>query len=427
MFRWPIEFTPLSHGSNGSPRAATLEITPRGAVFTLAALSHVGHPAHLAVLDAYVKGQVRQTASTSIGEDSRLVLSSLAAPLVAAHDLGIERLTLADLILLPRATAPDPDEPPEGSGWTVRGPDSARFLLRSPSGWVWVRAAERFEPAGCLGTPRPGVGSPWHDVFVQAGEHPPADPVAVEVREPTEQADTSAELVSALATLGLARFARAPAEQPSPPDPPSRKRERGGSIATDRASRSTAQLDRGIRAEIAGVATPALVPVFAAQTDNSSDSSPSPASGRGGWGVRDLGPALAESIAARMPTELAASWRGRELHVSLAPDLDGYQTLCLLPPARDPASITKADPSSVFEMMRDAAWAAIESLIGRPHAEYRTEPIALRLVAYDGRTTTLDAGVSIVIVRNQTVFTGWVGSDGRVMLKLFPAGGMAAR
>jgi len=128
-----------------------------------------------------------------------------------------------------------------------------------------------------------------------------------------------------------------------------------------------------------------------------------------------------------MPTELAASWRGRELHVSLAPDLDGYQTLCLLPPARDPASITEADPPSVFEMMRDAAWAAIESLIGRPLAEYRTEPIALRLVAHDGRTTTLDVGVSIVIVRNQTMFTGWVGSDGRVMLKLFPAGGMAAR
>ena len=76
--------------------------------------------------------------------------------------------------------------------------------------------------------------------------------------------------------------------------------------------------------------------------------------------------------------------------------------------------------------MRDLAWETIEALIGRPLAERRTEPIALRLVAEDGRTTTLDVGASVVIVRNQTVFTAWVGSDGRVMLKLFPPGGMAA-
>jgi hypothetical protein len=155
MFRWPIAFTPLSLGSNGSPRDAMLEITPRGALVTLASLSHVGHPAHLALLDAYIKGQVRQTASTTLGDDSRLVLSSLAAPLAAAHALGIERLTLADLILLPRPVARDPDEPAAPAPWDVRGPDSVRFLLRTGSahGWAWVRVAERFEPAGCLGTP----------------------------------------------------------------------------------------------------------------------------------------------------------------------------------------------------------------------------------------------------------------------------------
>ncbi|MCC6416847.1 MAG: hypothetical protein IT429_01215, partial [Gemmataceae bacterium] len=93
MFRWPVEFTPLSHGAAGRPRPATLEITPRGAVFTLAALTHTGHPAHLAVIDAYVKGQLRQTDATGLGQDSRVVLSSLAAPLLAAHALGVERLT----------------------------------------------------------------------------------------------------------------------------------------------------------------------------------------------------------------------------------------------------------------------------------------------------------------------------------------------
>ena len=55
----------------GVTRDATLEITPRGAMFTLAALSHVGHPAHLALIDAYLKGQVRLTPRPGIGEDSR--------------------------------------------------------------------------------------------------------------------------------------------------------------------------------------------------------------------------------------------------------------------------------------------------------------------------------------------------------------------
>src|SRR3954454_21167267 len=105
MFRWSVEFTALSLGSQGRPQTAILEITPRGALFTLAALSHVGHPAHLALIDAYVKGQVRLTPTMGIGEDSRIVAASLAAPLLAAHELGVERLTLADLVLLPRGDA----------------------------------------------------------------------------------------------------------------------------------------------------------------------------------------------------------------------------------------------------------------------------------------------------------------------------------
>src|SRR6185436_3531834 len=79
VFRWPVRFTPLSLGGAGRPREATLEVTPRGALFTLVALSHVGHPAHLALIDAYLKGQMRVTPSAGIGEDSRLVASALAA------------------------------------------------------------------------------------------------------------------------------------------------------------------------------------------------------------------------------------------------------------------------------------------------------------------------------------------------------------
>jgi len=65
MFRWPVEFTALSLGSQGRPHNATLEITPRGAVFTLAALSHVGHPAHLALIDAHLKVLSCMTLSSS--------------------------------------------------------------------------------------------------------------------------------------------------------------------------------------------------------------------------------------------------------------------------------------------------------------------------------------------------------------------------
>jgi hypothetical protein len=59
--------------------------------------------------------------------------------------------------------------------------------------------------------------------------------------------------------------------------------------------------------------------------------------------------------------------------------------------------------------------------------EQRTEPIALRLAAEDGRSTALNIGASVVIGRNQTVFAAWVGSDGRVMVRLLPPGGMLTR
>ena len=133
-----------------------------------------------------------------------------------------------------------------------------------------------------------------------------------------------------------------------------------------------------------------------------------------------LANALRDGISRRQPAETVLQWRGIPLPVSLTPDLDGHQTLCLLPPAA-------AGPDRPFELMREATWEVIEALMGRPLAERRTEPVALRLVGADGRTTTLEIGASVVVVRNQVVFTAWVGSDGRAMQKLFPAGGMISR
>ena len=396
MFRWPLALTPLSLDSSGVTRDATLEITPRGAVFTLAALSHVGHPAHLALIDAYLKGQMRVTASVGIGEDSRLVASALAAPLVAAHELGIEQLSLADLILLPPAGLVDDD----GLG---RAPDRPRFLLRvvgPPERWAWVRAAERFEAAGCTGTPHPGLGSRWHDVVVQLPERMPmsaaigpADilpPMDAELREPTNRVGPSAALINALRALGQARFARANEQLRAAANAAIRQIE---SLPEQDSPLAVADLQLERRAAPAPPALP-----------------PAPDSAA-------LAAGLAGPLARRQPVGTALQFQGQMLGVSLTPDPDGYQTLCLLPPA-------DLDPAVCFERMRASAWDVIEALIGRPLAERRTEPIALRLINPDGRTTTLDIGASVVVVRNQTVFTAWVGADGRVMLKLFPLGGM---
>ena len=132
--------------------------------------------------------------------------------------------------------------------------------------------------------------------------------------------------------------------------------------------------------------------------------------------------ALAEPIRLHQPAETAIGWRDRLVGVSLTPDLDGYQTLCFLPPA-DATLLAAAR----FDLMRDLAWETIAALIGRPLAERRSEPIVLRLLEVDGSGTTLEIGASVAVVRNQVVFAAWVGSDGRVMLKLLPAGGMTAR
>lgn len=399
MFRWPIELTPLSLGSSGASRDVTLEITPRGAVFTLAALAHIGHPAHFAVLDAYLRGQMRVSPTVSIGDDSQVVLSALAGPLVAAHELGISQLGLADLILLPPAAALDDD------GLT-RSPVSPRYLLRSPNDpdhWRWVRTAERFESFGCLGTPHPGQGNRWHDLVLELPLRPPLSEVGVpagglpaiqaEFRLPTDPTSPSADLVAALGRLGRARFARNSIDVPD-------------TVAAALAALSASG------AVLSPLAADDLLQERAAYR--------LPSSRVGTLDLAELATALPDLRAQRDAAQATLTVGASSLTAVLTPDLDGYQTLCLLPSQR-PES-----PTPTFEETRQATWDTIEAIMGRPLAEYRTEPIALRLVATDGRATTLDIGVSVVIVRNQTVFTGWIGSDGRVMLKLFPPGGMGA-
>jgi hypothetical protein len=133
--------------------------------------------------------------------------------------------------------------------------------------------------------------------------------------------------------------------------------------------------------------------------------------------VSDLVLALSAALAEQTSTGATLSANGLDIDASRVPDLDGYHTIYLLPPPT-------ANLATIEATMRDLTWDVIEALIGRPLPERRTEPIAISLHAEDGRSTTLDIGASIVIGRNQVVFTAWVGSDGRAMLRLFPPGGM---
>jgi hypothetical protein len=358
VFCWPLDLTALSVGRHGVPGEARLEVSARGALLTLTALSHVGHPAHLGLVDAYLKGQVR-VGSDGIGQDCRTVVASLAAPLVAAYELGVEHLTLSDLILLP----PDAEsmETPDrtATGASVRSAESPRFLLRADGNWLWLRAAERFEMAGCLGTRQVGTGEPWHDVVVELPVRPGS-----EVRGGVDQW-------------------------------------RGAVTAEVRASsrQSPAQSD----AQIVGLRVQALVRSAGSPIDAPAAPVTRPA---------DLALFLPDVISVRRPHRMSFPWHGMTVAAVLTPEPDGSQTLCLLPP---PDVVT----SDLKATMRQATWDMIEALIGRPLAERRTEPFVLRVIGPD-RATTLDVGESVVIVRNQTVFAAWVGSDGRVMIKLHP-------
>jgi len=406
MFRWPILLTPLSLGGVGQPREALLEITPRGAAFTLAALTHVGHAAHLALVDAYLKGQMRLTPTAGIGEDSRTLVASLAAPLIAAAELGVERVTLADLILLPRDLAAGTGADQSEGGPPTRSVDCARFLLRGSDRWHWIRGAERFERAGCLGTRQVGAGTPWHDAVVELPRRPHADDwfggdlaltrITAELRAATDRSTVSADLVHALRTLSLGRFARA-----------------AGPMQRA-AERAVALLDEGLNA-----AAPLYSGDLRREWRTAERARPRRAGDSDPTGLAQM---LSDATGRKASAEASLRWQDLDVEVALTPDPDGYQTLCLLPPA-------DADPAAIRPIIRDMTRATIEALIGRPLAEHRSDPIVFTLRMEHGdqeRVTTLDVGESIAIVRNQVVFTAWVGSDGRAMLKLFPPGGMSA-
>ena len=101
---------------------------------------------------------------------------------------------------------------------------------------------------------------------------------------------------------------------------------------------------------------------------------------------------------------------GSLITVSLTADVDGGHTVTMLGARRDHLGSTVSG-------MEDAAWATLEALIGTPIKERRSEPIALRLVG-PTRAAELAIGRSLVLPRNRRVFAAWLGSDGRVVIRL---------
>ena len=106
--------------------------------------------------------------------------------------------------------------------------------------------------------------------------------------------------------------------------------------------------------------------------------------------------------------------------MALAPEADGGATLALLPP------VDEEPIPNLVGRMEAAARAVLPGLMGVPFAEERKVVIEHRLVGPE-RTTTLLVGWSLVLPRNRRVFAAWLGSDGRVMIRLFPPEGQRAR
>jgi hypothetical protein len=122
VYRWPIR---LDIAVNGMQRAEalTVEIPARGAAFTLHALLHLGHPIHLALVDAYLKGEVSLPASSTLGSDSQAVVAGLVGPIVALRALRVDTASLRSISAMPRH---------------ADAPESSRLRLQVPGRTMWL-------------------------------------------------------------------------------------------------------------------------------------------------------------------------------------------------------------------------------------------------------------------------------------------------
>lgn len=404
----------------------------------LQSLMATGHPIHLALVDAYLGGAVRAAPGTALGGDSRAVIAGLAGPLTWLYECGVDSATLLNLV-------PLPSHPLFEGSW--------RYLIvppHQPHRWLHC-ASTTPRPPGARDRPDRPATEGWNQAFTTVPEltalrrhladGPAPAPIDVRTRESSPQhpvAPISAELLAALRAFAFGRAARAP-------------------MVFERAIQDLGRAIAGLISESAPPSEPELLSLVSEATIEAvyADIEPDRASIRETDRLLQSIDNLARTIplffnpvrrldaqrrrwrtVRAQPTELPPStvhaladvpgltrdggraagtvtaWEGLSIDASCVPESDGNLTLALLPrPGHSPRrDVTR---------MGAAAWLTLEGLLGTTLSERQSEPITLRLVGPD-RATELAIGWSLVLPRNRRVFAAWLGSDGRVVIRLRP-------
>jgi hypothetical protein len=468
VYRWPLLLE--SRSVHGEPNAS-MEISPRALGFTLQALAEMGHPAHVALIDAYLRGEVRVRETgirIALGYDSADVAAHLVAPLLLAYELGWEQIDLRDVVLLPPTRTPDYEDREERGLlfaarrrplWAIVTPGDLIGFGSRPEKWPGWRAMDRpghveafvrLPDSDALEKWRSGrAGTPPILAAALVYEAPPPTPIGrfplTANAEDLAGAATGA-VSAALRRLALGRAARAPrvmlesagamlqaigmnAEAWTASQRTWLQQawclllsEAQGSSGVDFGGLpediADAYLALGDRAAALGLGRPSKhVPGGQFGTGRLRRIA---VASLGAVAAGGLSPALAPVLDGPRFADGVLAHHGLSVDVAVAPEADGGATLSLLPPS-------ELEPNEgLVERMEGAARAVLVELMGVPFAEERKEAIEHRLVGAE-RTTTLLVGWSLVLPRNRRVFAAWLGSDGRVMIRLFPPEGRPAR
>ena len=442
MYRWPVEL--LDGHEPIREESCIAEISPRGAAFSLAMLSYGGHQTHLSLIDAHIRGEVHVAGHNDhVGTLAYGVAASLIVPLAVAYAGNHAQITLRDWTLLP----PQRSRDREGRAGTVG-------VWTEHQQTIWIRSSETFPesddelermPPLLRGGERP----PWRVAMVglplgsfrHRRESLLSRSYANVILFLESQADSflCPEVVStALRRLAFARSAQVRAffqlaldELLCVLDRHITERQRGWSrlrpIVRDVLNEAHQGFDLPRSMTDANMSEYTSSMLGEVRTIRSALLSDYYHDSLIADSVEQLGvvdPANLSPIIETNPNESerigVMHYDGLVVDVAVAPEADGGATLSLLPPVEE-----EPTPELVGRM-EAAAREVLALLMGVPFAEERKEEIAHRLVGPE-RTTTLLVGWSLVLPRNRRVFAAWLGSDGRVMIRLFPPEGRPAR
>lgn len=449
MYRWPIYIVAGAdtEGHANPWQEAAVEISPRGLSFTLNAFCNTGHPLHVALLDAYIRGEVSVEPLDGLGLDTQFVASRLIGPLVLAHASGAERVTLDQHAWLPWELRLQSEGRSVGLLWQGR-PALVAATTTRPLGITARRsslgdelgAEVSVEVASSSSNFRPIVARPTlHRASSAdlAGRHTQGHEALATMGIPTSAA-------SALRRLALGFACRHPFVEADAAHELARalRMEPNASNSHPHSALPTALLSALVAVTRRAASLPTSVwPLWRRVATEAATLRLEVAWLLHAFGTFELANfpndryvavdalALGElvehaGVALNGSRQLVgtASIDGRLLHVAMAPEADGGATLALLPPEEEAA----APIANRVGRMEATARAVLPGLMGMPFAEERTEAIEHCLVGRE-RTTTLLVGWSLVLPRNRRVFAAWLGSDGRVLIRLFPPEGQRAR